>query len=136
VYSYIHIIDSPSLIPIEKHTMKGDTCSKDSIGESFNKKKNKRSFLLTSNDDRSRLSPLKGSGLCMGLFLVPDYPILAATEGRFCQKRRSICRNLLFTLLFSLASAGEFLCPVSTLNNRVYIYTRCSFLLLHITLTT
>lgn len=37
----------------------------------------------------------------MGLFLVPDYPILAATEGRCCQNAgRSVCRNLLLLYCF------------------------------------
>lgn len=99
------------------------------------KKKKKRSFLSTSNDDRSRLSLLKGSGLCVGLFLVPDYPILAATEGRFCQKRKSICRNLLLLCCFLSQAPANF--SVQCLHSIIeYIHTRCSFLLLHITLTT
>jgi len=59
---------------------------RDSITEFFLKKKKKSStHLLILDVDRLRLSLLKGSGLRVGLFLVPDYPILAATEGRFCQ---------------------------------------------------
>lgn len=106
--------------------------------------------------------PLKGSEFCvMGLFLVPDYPILAARKHSSVERfARTIPRDLspslflsfslwvscslvLFPLarfpifilaLLSLASASGFLCPVFALSIE-YTYTVFFFLLLHITLT-
>lgn len=72
----------------------------------------------------------------MGLFLVPDYPILAGTKAQFC--RSAILRslpcflfNILFLFLFhtpfSLASRKRRRIPLSSIYTRYRIHTRCSF---------
>jgi len=99
----------------EKHAMNLNEISAEEKKRSF------RQRFSISNVDRV-LSFLKGPGLCMGLFLVPDYPILAATEGTVLPKCRSICRSLLLLCCFLSQAPANSSVQCLSLDNRLYIH--------------
>lgn len=90
-----------------------------------NKKSFQQRFSISNVDrhQRSHLSFLKGPGLCMGLFLVPDYPILAATERTVLPKCRSICRSLLLLCCFLSQAPANSSVQCLSLDNRLYIHS-------------
>jgi len=149
LYIYIIIIHTYKLIYIISYSDREASKSKEEFLWKKEKRKNhkSRSLLfwevfceevnisgLELNRVRSHLSLLKGLELYMGLFLVPDYPILCGTKAQCCRKcGRSVVYFFFFLLHFFSQAPANFFVQYSHLVIE-YIHS-VLFLLLHITLT-